>query len=52
MIDAHASGTSTRAARRWFSVRTTVTRLAAVVSIVVGVLAVAGPSWAGPITGC
>lgn len=52
MIDAHASGTSTRAARRWFSLRTTVTRLAPAVGIVIGVLAVASPSWAGPITGC
>lgn len=52
MVQYETSTTSTRAARRSPQLRHTLARLAVACSITIGVLAVAGPSWAGPIMGC
>ena len=43
---------TTDAPRRSSGMRRTATRVAAALGITIGVLATAGPSWAGPMMGC
>ena len=44
--------TQTKAARRSLRVNLTLTRVIAAGGIVIGALAIAAPSWAGPMMGC
>jgi hypothetical protein len=52
MVEAQSTEQITRTAVRRFRIRRNVARVVAASGLVVGVLAVAAPSWAGPLTGC
>lgn len=52
MVETQNAEKSSRVARHSFRLGYTLARVVAAGGIVIGVLAVAGPSWAGPLMGC
>lgn len=52
MVETRPPQTSTRVVPRISRFRRRATRLVAAGAVVAGTLAVAGPSWAGPVMGC